>query len=264
MKRPFAAAFVIAAVVAAVVAGAAEAGAVQPYVMFEAGIVSRDVVEEDASIAGFSYGGRADSTRALATVGVDLNSVVALYAQVGGADLAIDEFNGFDSSFEAAYGAGVRINFLLSPHPYALRLFVDASFLHTTAEDSVQAEFGCTPANGCTAPGAFGEYIPRLLEEEIEWNEYAVLMGAGSRYGPYGPYAGIRLSFVDATDKFRAAPDANFSGEFRAETDLKEEDNFGVFFGTDIFLDRTGKTSLNFEISLFDQDSFRAAIRRAF
>jgi hypothetical protein len=226
--------------------------------------VSRDVVEEDASIAGFSYDGRADSTRALATVGVDINSIVALYGQVGGADLAIDEFNGFDSSFGAAYGAGVRINFLLSPHPYALRLFVDASFLHTTAEDSVQAEFGCTPANGCTAPGAFGEYVPRLLEEEIEWNEYAVLMGAGSRYGPYGPYGGIRLSFVDATDKLQVAPNPVYPQGLGSEIDLKEQDNFGVFFGTDIFLDRAGKTSLNFEISLFDQDSFRAAIRRAF
>jgi hypothetical protein len=249
MKRLFAAAVVIAGFFA----GAAEAGAVQPYVMFEAGVVSRDVVEEDASIAGFSYEGRADSTRALATVGVDLNSVVAFYAQVGGADLAIDEFNSFDSSFEVAYGAGVRLNFLLSPHPYALKLFVDASFLHTTAKDTVQAPFG---------PEWSTEWA--LIDEEIEWNEYAVLMGAGSRYGPYGPYGGIRLSFVDATDKLQVAPNPVYPQGLTSEIDLKEQDNFGVFFGTDIFLDRAGKTSLNFEISLFDQESFRAAIRRAF
>lgn len=254
----------VCAALAAMIVGAPEAGAVQPYVMFEAGVVSRDVVEEDASIEGYSFEGRALSTRMLATVGLDFSGLVTLYAQGGGADLTIDDFNGFDSSFKGAFGAGVRLNFLLSPHPYGLRIFVDGSVLHTTAEDTVAAEFGCTPTNGCTAVGARGGYLTRVLDEEIEWNEYTVLMGAASRYGPYGPYGGIRLSAVDAKDKLRAYPDANFTSAFRTETDLKEQDNFGVFFGTDLFLDRSGKTTLNFEISLFDQESFRAAIRRSF
>jgi len=189
---------------------------------------------------------------------------LTVYAQGGGADLAIDEFNDFDSSMNGAYGGGVRFTMFLAPDRYGLKLFVDASLLRTTADDTVQAEFGCTAANGCTAAGAQGGYISRLIEEEIEWNEYTVLMGGGGRYGPYGPYGGIRLSVVDAKDQLRAAPDANFSTEFRADSDLTEQDNFGVFFGTDLFLDRAGKTALNFEVSLFDQESFRAAIRRAF
>ena len=260
MRRTFAA----AAAFALLVAASPDAVAVQPYVMFEAGVVSRDVVEEDASIAGFSFGGTATSTRMLATVGLDVAAGFTLYAMGGAADLTIDEFNGFDSSFSGAYGAGVRLTLPLAPHPYGLRLFVDGSVLRTTGEDTVAAEFGCTAANGCTNAGARGGYVTRVVDEEIEWTEFAVLMGAGSRWGPWGPYGGIRLSAVDATDKLRAAPDANFATAFSADSDLREQDNFGAFFGTDFFLDRAGKTALNFEASLFDQYSFRAAIRRAF
>jgi len=256
--------FAVGAALAATMMRAPEADAVQPYVTFEAGVLSRDVVEEDSSIEGFTFGAEASSTRVLATVGVEVTSALTVYAQAGAASLTIDEFNDFDSSFNEAYGGGVRLNLYLSPNPYSLRLFVDAGMLHTTADDTVQAEFGCTPANGCSSAGARGGYLPRLVEEEIDWDEYTVLMGAGSRHGPYGPYGGVRLSWVDAEDRLRAAPDANFSTEFRADTDLEEQDNFGVFFGTDVFLDRLGKTALNFEVSLIDQYSFRAAVRRAF
>ena len=245
MRRLFAA----GAALAAILAGAPDAGAVQPYVMFEAGVVSRDVVEENDSIVGYQFDGTASSTRVLATVGLDFNNIVTVYAQGGAADLGIDEFNGFDSSFEGAYGGGVRLNLLLSQNPYGLRLFVDGSTLRTTAEDTVQAQIGS---------------VWRSVEEEIEWNEYTILMGAGSRYGPYGPYGGIRLSWLDATDRLRAAPAAGLPAGFKLDADLKEQDNFGMFFGTDIFLDRSGKTSLNFEVALIDQYSFRAAIRRAF
>lgn len=235
----------------------------QPFVQVETGIVARDVVEEDASIEGFKADGRAQSTRVLATVGVAINDFLTVYVQGGGADLAIDDFNGFDSSFAGAFGGGIRLDLYTSPHRDRLRLFVEGSILHSELDDTVMAEFGCTAANGCTA-GAWGDYIPRLVDETIEWNEYTVMMGVGWQYGPFAPYGGVRLSKVDAEDTLRAAPDGNFASAFRFEADLREQDNFGVFFGTDMWLDRTGNTVLNFEVSLFDQDSFRAAIRRSF
>ena len=244
---------------------APEVMAVEPYFQIETGIVSRSVVEEDSSIQGFAFGGTADSTRVLASVGVSFNNTLTVYALGGAADLSIDEFDGFNSSFSGAYGGGARFSFLLSPYRDGLRLFVEGSVLHTTAEDTVQAEFGCTAANGCTAPPpAQGGYLPRLAQETVEWNEYTVLLGAASRYGAYGPYGGVRLSMVDAKDRIHAAPDANFSTEYRVDADLREQDNFGIFFGTDFFLDRSGKTALNLEISLLDQDSLRVAVRRAF
>jgi len=42
------------------------------------------------------------------------------------------------------------------------------------------------------------------------------------------------------------------------------QDDFGIFFGTDWYLERSGKTALNLEMSLFDQNSFRAAVHGAF
>jgi opacity protein-like surface antigen len=261
MKRTI----LVAAVSLLVVAAVPKAWAVEPYLQIETGVFSRDIVEEDASIAGFTAEGSAVSTRLLATAGLELTPYLAVYVQGGGADLKIDEFNGFDSSFEGAYGAGLRLNLYLSPNRDRLRLFVDGSWLHTSGEDTVLAEFACSAANGCTAgPGYQGEYLPRLLEETIEWDEYTVLLGAGWRYGPFAPYGGVRLSMVDAEDRFRAAPDENFAGGFKFAADVKEQDNFGVFFGSDMALDRLGKTLLNFEVSLLDQYSFRAAVRRAF
>jgi hypothetical protein len=92
--------------------------------------------------------------------------------------------------------------------------------------------------------------------------------GGGGYYASahvsYGPYGGVRFSWLDATDKLRAAPDVGLPAGFKLDADLKEQDNFGLFVGTDLFLDRSGKTSLNFEVALIDQYSFRAAIRRAF
>ena len=240
-----------------------DATAGQPYVQIETGIVSRDIVEEDASIQGFTFGGTAESTRVLARVGFNFNDFVSMYALGGGADLSIDEFNGFDSSLSGAFGGGVRFDMRVSPYRGGLRLFVEGSMLHTSADDTVQADFGCTAANGCTA-AAQGAFVPRLAQETIEWNEYTVLLGAAARYRAYGPYGGVRLSWVDATDKVRAPADENFSTEFRADADLKEQDNFGIFLGTDFYLDRSGKTALNLEFSLFDQESFRVAVRRSF
>ena len=51
--------------------------------------MSRDIVEEDASIQGFSYGGGVSSTRLLATVGLDVTSALTVYAQGGAADMTM-------------------------------------------------------------------------------------------------------------------------------------------------------------------------------
>ena len=117
----------------------------------------------------------------------------------------------------------MRLNLFLTPHPYGPRLFVDGSVLHTSAGDLV----GRVRVHGrqrlCRSRAQEG-FLRGWSEETIEWNEYAVLVGAASHDGPYGPYGGIRLSMVDAKDKLRAAPDANFSTEFRADADLAEQD----------------------------------------
>jgi hypothetical protein len=213
-----------------------------PYIQLEAGVLARDVAEEDPSLVGFKFEGEAVSTRLIAKVGIELFDLVDLYVQGGGADLSVEEFNDYDADLAWAYGGGIRLNLYRSPYRDRFTLFVELSTLRVETDDEVETEISGSP---------------EIVEETIEWNEYAVLLGASGRADGFRPYGGIRLSRLDGTDKIR-------SPDFSADLDLEEEDNFGIFFGLDLFLDRSEKTAVNFEVSLFDQDSFRAAIRRAF
>ena len=239
-----------------------EARAVEPYFQIGAGAFSRDIIEEDPAIVGFKFKGTAGSTRLIAKAGLEIGEVVNLYVQGGGADLSIDEFNTFNASMKGAYGGGLRINLYRSPYRDGLTLFVEGNALRFTAEDRVEIELACSLNNGCPADTAL--FLPRSADETIQWNEYTVLLGASGRYFNIRPYGGVRLSRVDGKDRVRAAPDGNFTTPFQVDPDIKEADNFGIFFGLDVFVDRSEKTALNFEVSLIDQDSFQAAIRRAF
>jgi hypothetical protein len=239
-----------------------DARAIEPYIQIGVGAFSRNIVEEDTAITGFKFKGTAGSTRLIAKAGLEVGGVVNLYVQGGGADLSIDEFDNYASSMKGMYGGGLRINLYQAPYRDGLKLFVEGNALRFTADDHVETVVSCTTEHSC--PANTGNSFPLLADETIQWNEYTVLLGASSRYESLGPYGGIRLSRVDGKDRIRTAPDSNFSNGFQANPDIKEDGNFGIFFGLDFFLDRSEKTALNFEVSLIDQDSFQAAIRRAF
>ena len=239
-----------------------EARAVEPYIQIGVGAFSRDIIEEDPAIAGFKFKGAADSTRLIAKAGLEVGGVVNLYLQGGGADLSIDEFDNYDAPMKGMYGGGLRINLYRAPYRDGPTLFVEGNALRFTADDQVEIERDCTGIAGC--PASPDNFFPTLADETIQWNEYTVLLGARGRYFDVAPYGGIRLSRLDGKDRLHAAADANFTTEFLANPDIKEDDNFGIFFGLDLFMDRSEKTALNFEVSLIDQDSFQAAIRRAF
>jgi hypothetical protein len=176
---------------------AMEAWGAEPFMQIETGMLSRDVVEQEPAIEGFTVGGSADSIRLIATAGSSLSSALTVHIQGWAADHAIDEFKGFDSMFNGACGGGVWLNLVLPPYRDRRRMFVEGSRPRTTSEDTGQAEFGCASASGSTAA-----------------------TGA--------------------------------------------QDDFGTFFGADWCWERSGKTALNLEMSLFDQNSFRAAAHRAF
>lgn len=233
-----------------------------PYVQIETGIVSREIIEEDPALENFKVRGDATSTRLMARAGVVIGEVLDLYLRGGGADLSIDEFSDYDAGLSGAYGGGLRLNLYQSGRRDRLSLFVEGNYLRFKTDDQAQIEFLCEAASGCsTSPGSF---LPRLADEEIDWAEYTVLIGMRGHYEGLGPYGGIRLSRVDAEDRIRAAADNNFSAAFQASPDIKEDDNFGIFLGVDIFVDRLEKTAINLEISLIDQNAFRAAIRKMF
>lgn len=152
------------------------------------------------------------------------------------------------------------MNLYRSPYRDRFTLFVEGSALRYTTDDRVMTSIRCPEQNGCPA----GESRDKLVDETIQWNEYTVLLGASGHSPGFKPYGGLRLSRVDGTDRLRRSSDSDFPDGFSDKVDLEEDDNFGIFGGVDIFLDRSAKTALNFEVSLFDQDSFHAAIRRQF
>lgn len=239
-----------------------QARAVEPYIQISAGAFSRDMIEEDPAIVGFKFRGTIGSTRLIAKAGLEVGEVINLYVQGGGADLSIDEFDNYDAPMKGMVGGGLRINLYQAPYRDGLTLFVEGNALRFTADDRVETIVSCTTGHGC--PANTGISFPLLADETIQWNEYTVLLGASGRYEGLGPYGGIRLSKVDGKDRIRTAPDSNFPNGFQANPDLKEDANFGIFLGLDVFMDRSEKTALNFEVSLIDQDSFQAAIRRVF
>ncbi|HET6464974.1 MAG TPA: hypothetical protein VFH55_05115 [Nitrospiria bacterium] len=243
-------------------AATSDGRSVEPYFQINVGVYSRDIVEQSSALTTFKVNGTADSTRLIAKAGVNLGDVLNLYLQGGAADLSIDEFDNYDASMSGAYGGGLRINLYQAPYQGGPNLFFEGNYLHSSTDDHVQVQRDCTGLSGC--PVAPNNFLPTIAKETIQWDEYTVLMGASGRYFDMGPYGGIRLSKVDGKDRVRAAPDSNFTTSLQATADVKERDNFGIFFGTDVFLDRSGKTALNFEASLFDVYSFQAGIRTTF
>jgi hypothetical protein len=251
-----------AAFVGSLILSSSPVWALKPYVQLNVGAFSRDVEEKDASIAGSKAFGTADSTRIIAKIGMEYDDMLDLYFQGGGASLSIDEFDNYDGSMDWAYGGGLRFTFYRAPYRDGLRLFVEGSALRYTTDDSVSILVKCTTANGCAADD--NTYPARPADETIQWNEYALMLGASARFFEARPYGGIRLSKVDGTDRIRAAPDSNFATSFQSTPDLKEQDNFGVSMGLDFYLDRAARTVLNFQVSLIDQNSIEVGLRRTF
>jgi hypothetical protein len=250
------------AVVVFLVVWTSQARAVEPYFQVNVGTYSRDIEEKSPALQSFKINGTADSTRVIAKAGVNLGDILNLYLQGGGADLNIDDFDDYHASMNGAYGGGLRINLYRAPYRDGLKLFVDGNYLRYTTDDQVQIQRDCTGISGC--PASPNNFSPTIAKETIQWNEYTFLMGGSVRYFDFGPYGGIRLSKVDGTDRVHSAPDSTFTTSFQAKADVKQQDDFGIFFGTDVFLDRAGKTALNFEVSLFDVYSFQAGIRTTF
>ena len=241
--------------------------AFSPYIQLETGISSRDVVEDvevviDGEVVGHKVKGDAVSTQIIAKAGIELWRVLSIYALGGGTTLSIDEFDGFDSRLQGLYGGGVRLNFYNSPHRDQLTLYVEGEALRFSADDHVVALVVCSAGNGCSADTGLG--IETNFKETIDWNEYTIRIGGSGNLGGIRGYGGIRLSQVDGTDKLKASPNTDFPGGVSETLDLEEDDNFGIFFGLDLFLDRSEKSSVYFDISIIDRDSFKVGIRRSF
>jgi hypothetical protein len=198
-------------------------------------VQERDVLNKGIKIKGFKFEGNATSTRFLVRAGVRPIRFIEIYGLVGGADLKIDDFNGFDTRLNVASGGGVLIILFESTNPESLNLFLDTRYLRFVAQDHVE-----TLINGTTTP----------QDEEIRWNEFEAKIGVDSRYLNLRPYGGLRASFIRAEDIL----------SITGELDIEEDDNVGIFGGVDIYLDPTESVALNLELNLFDVNAFRAGL----
>ncbi len=198
-------------------------------------IQTRDVVEKGAALIDPKVKGSADSTRLLIRGGFRPAPPIELYGLIGGADLSIDEFDGFDADMNVAYGGGIRLVPYPAPYPGALAFFVDAQYLQFTGKDHVLTDVG-----------------PQ--DEEIRWKEYVAKVGLEADHDFFRPYGGLRFSLMRGRDIL------SVSGRLS----LREDDNVGIFGGADIFLDSAKRAALNLEFSLFDVDSISVGLRLFF
>lgn len=225
------------------------------------GITSRTLVAEDESLVDSRFRGEAFSTRITAALGWEIWELLVLYLQGGGADLNIDDFDDYHSSFSGSYGAGIRLYLYRSFQTHPLDLFIEGKTLWFKTHDRVQTEL-CPPIADClNQPESF---LSRTVQEEIDWREYTVLLGASRGTMGSNLYGGLRLSWMLGENRVQAAPDNNFPEPLNLKINLSEEEHLGLFLGMDFPLDRMGMFLLNVELSIYDEDSIRAGLRRIF
>lgn len=229
----------------------------------ETGITSRDVVDKDFPSPGVNFQGNAVSTRFLAKIGLRFFDRIEIYGRGGGADLSISDFNDFDARVAPIYGGGVHIDLYQGPRPDRIKIFLDGSFLYFVTEDKIQIP-DCPESIDLNHECEDAEIISRLADEKIRWREGAISAGGSFRHDYFEPYGGIRLSSLRGEDELDTKPDINFSHLHHQDIDLDEDNNFGIFFGTNIYLDRNEKSAISLEVSAIDQFAFTAGFKVVF
>jgi len=236
-----------------------------------AGIQERDILEKSDDLDPCcKFKGDAVSSRLLARLGLEAFQRVEVFGLIGGVGLSIDEFDGFDSNLDVAYGGGIRFILYEAPFPQASHIFLEYAYLQFDAEDRVEVEICSNPtaSDKCRDPNVTPEFVKTVQDDEIKWKEHVVKIGGDSRVGFYRPYGGIRFSLVRGDESFSVVsfPTVSDSGfnENISPADIEEDDFFGVFGGLDIFLDPKDAIALNVEVSLFDVNSIQGSFRFKF
>ncbi len=242
--------------VAVLLASVAPAAAAPPPVSFgvELGVVSRDIEEEGGPALG-TIDGVADSTRITARLSLGLAPGLAVFGEVGGADLAVDEFNGYRSDMHVLYGGGLRLSLADTPYPQRLSVYSDFKVSRLATSDRLITQV-CTSA--CGTPSEV--VVDDMVDEDLSWTEYAVDLGVKGRYQGFSPFGGLRFSKLDGTDRVRSVQ----SGLLDERADVRELNSVGFFFGADIPLDRSEQTAVTLQFSGIDENAFRVGYKVAF
>lgn len=203
--------------------------------------LERDITEKPGFCC-FGTSASPTSSRLLAKLAVDLTPNFQIYGLIGGSDLQVDEFNGFSSDFGAAYGGGFRITVYPETLRAPVKLFLDGSFLRFRAEGNIFET---------------GTVLGTITKEEITWNEGVFKFGVAGRHDFFEPYGGFRFSFVRGTDHLQGTTGSE-------SLDFHEDIVFGIFAGTDIYLDRFRQTAIFVEANIIDENSIAAGVKIRF
>ncbi len=222
----------------------------------EIGSVSRDIQEEGGVALG-TVSGVADSTRLTARVTLGLAPGLAIFGEAGGADLSVDEFNGYRSDMHVLYGGGVQFSApeWRSRYRGAAAFFSDFEVLRLATSDRVVTSV-CVSGCQTTAPTLVND----VVDEYFDWTEYALRLGIKGRYQGFRPFGGIRVSRLDGTDAIRSVS----SGLLDERANVREQDSVGFFLGTDVLLDRDERTLITLQLSGVDENALRVAYKVLF
>lgn len=246
--------FVVAAVLVLGAAVPAAAAAPPVSVGFELGVVSRDI-EEEGGLAVGTAEGTADSTRLTARVAVGVVPGLAVYGEFGGADVTVDEFEGYRSDMHASYGGGIRLSLTgRAGARQAVTAYLDLRATRVATDDQLLLDW-CDDASCATT-------TTRQSEEELEWTEYAVDLGVRGVMPGLRPFGGVQFSTLDGTDVARSVDD--LGNPLQAQADVRESNSVGFFFGADIPLDRSESSAITLKFSGIDENAFRVGYQVVF
>jgi len=217
---------------------------------------SRDIKEQGGSVG--QVNGVLDTTSVTGRLGIGLVRGLSIFGEAGALDAAVDEFDGYQSTFDPVYGGGIRLEVPIGGYPgYPSRSMFFSEFRarHAATSDQVTTLV-------CVAACNTGSdvVVSDIVNEHLKWWEYTVKFGANGRYANTRPFGGIELSKLDGTDSVQSA----FSGLLNEHLSVREQNSIGFFLGTDVLLDPRGQSAFTFEFSAIDQFVFKAGFNVSF
>jgi hypothetical protein len=195
--------------------------------------------------------GTADTTSIAGQLTVGIVRGVSLFGEVGAVDVAVDEFDGYQSAFNPLYGGGIRLSAPANRYAGSVLFFSELRARYVSSSDRVSTQ---------VFDSATSTVVPDTVDEDLKWWEYTLKFGASGRYTDIRPFGGIELSKLDGTDTIRSVS----SGLLDQELDVREANSIGFFFGTDILLDPQGQSAVTIEVSAIDRYAFKVGFTVGF
>lgn len=191
--------------------------------------IQRQISEED--VPGHEFRATAGSFRLMTRVGLEPLSFWRIYLIGGVGDLNVPDFDLYQANAGFLYGAGMGWNTrrAFAGRVTGWRTFGDVTiFTHATEDDVIT--------------------IHGQEHEKITWLEYGLRGGVSYALGGIEPFAGVRLSEVQGTDRLSETGRLTF----------ESKKNIGLFGGVSVPFYQT--SSIWVELSALDEMAIRVIL----